>query len=338
MESFGCDASLTLGTLLPAHLGALVTANVNILIGENGHNLVQDILAELNSLVVARTKEVLRHTPDGPHIVGTARATKLGIGGEGCNHMSWHINLGNDVDVSLTRILHHLAQLLLRVVHTLAVGLAVPHATVATNDRLFASGANGGEQGVLLNLDPPTLVIYQVPVEGVDVVQGENVDIFFDKLHILEMACNIEVHTSVAEARIIYNLHRGKLHRVVVAYGQRLAEGLDTIEQTISRATHNANTEAIYAEGVALGLSEALVNGKRDGSTLLGIIQGGGSGKAYGTLLCHIIHQELHIAWVHIGGIEHLRTLFEQEGSPTIEEGYALGLRDNIVVAHRSGL
>ena len=338
VESFGIDASLTLGAPLPAHLGALVTANVDILIGENRHNLVEDILAELDSLVVACAKQILRHAPDCPYIIGTARTTEFGIGCEGCYHMTRHINLGNDVDVSLASILHHLAQLLLCVVHTLAVGLAVPHTAVATNYGLFASGADGREKRVFLDFHPPTLVVNQVPMEGVDVVQSEDIDVFFDELHILEVACNVEVHTSVAEARIVHNLHGGQLHRCVVAYGQRLAEGLDTIEQTVCRATHDAHTKTIYAKGVALGVREALVNGEGNGTALFGALQSCGSGKANGGLLCHIVHKELHIAHIHIGCIEHLRTLFEQEGRLPFEECYALWLWDNIVVTHRGGL
>lgn len=48
------------------------------------------------------------------------------------------------------------------------------------DDRFPAVGSDTGQFGVALDLDAPALVIGQVPVKPVDLVQGEDVNKFFD--------------------------------------------------------------------------------------------------------------------------------------------------------------
>ena len=258
------NAGLAFGALVPPHLGALIATDVNILIGEEGHNLLQHILGELHRLVVTHTQQVLRHTPDGPHLIGATRTSQLGVGSQCSHHMAGHINLRDDVDVSLGSVGHHLPNLLLRVETPLSIGHTVPHARIATNNRLTAGGCHRGQQGVLLNLNTPTLVIGQVPMKSVHIVQGEHINVFLHKLHPIEVARHIEVQTSVAKQGFIAHLHSRQLHAPKLTHGQGLTQSLDTIEEPIARSTHNLHSLRAHPQSVALGVGNGGVDGEHD--------------------------------------------------------------------------
>ena len=109
------DASLTLGTLLPTGLGALVATDVDVLRGENLHNLGQHVLDETQSGIVAGTENLVGNAPHGPHVIRTTGATQFGISMQGTHHVTGHVYLGDDGDVALGSILDQLLGLLLGV-------------------------------------------------------------------------------------------------------------------------------------------------------------------------------------------------------------------------------
>lgn len=67
------------------------------------------------------------------------------------------------------------------------------------DDRFPAVGSDTGQFGVALDLDAPALVIGQVPVKPVDLVQGEDVNKFFDICSREEMTCGVEHGSPVGE-------------------------------------------------------------------------------------------------------------------------------------------
>ena len=52
---------------------------------------------------------------------------------------------------------------------------------------------------IFLDLDAPSLVVCQVPVEAVHIVQGKNIDELLDRIYREEVPGNIEVHTAIRE-------------------------------------------------------------------------------------------------------------------------------------------
>ena len=168
------DACLALGAILPSHLRALVATYVDILRREELCDLLEHVVDESQNLVVASAENVVRDAPLLPYLVRTAGASKLGIGCKSRLHMSWQVNLRNDGDVAVGCILHDVAYLLLCV--EAVVGYAVVLAYVMTDNGLLALGTNLGEQRIFLYLDAPSLVVGEMPMEAVDVVQGEHVD------------------------------------------------------------------------------------------------------------------------------------------------------------------
>ncbi len=75
--------------------------------------------------------------------------------------------------------------------------------------RLGPVGADLGEPGVPVDLDPPPLVLGQVPVKRVHLVEGQQVEILLDELHRKQMASHIQVHAPIGEAGRVFDPDRG---------------------------------------------------------------------------------------------------------------------------------
>ena len=80
----------------------------------------------------------------------------------------------HDGDVPAFGVVHQLLYFLLGVEE--GEGFAVSLVAVAGNGAFRAGGADGGEPGIFFDFQPPALVFRQVPVDGVYLVAGEQVD------------------------------------------------------------------------------------------------------------------------------------------------------------------
>ena len=74
------------------------------------------------------------------------------------------------------------------------------------DDRLTAAGADRGELRIALELEPPALVVGQVPMEGVELVAAEEVDVPLDERDVEEVPADVEVHASVGKSRRVADL------------------------------------------------------------------------------------------------------------------------------------
>ena len=81
LQSEGLDARLAFRAMLPPRLRALVAPDVDVLRGEELYDLGQYVVDELERGVVAGAQHFVAHAPLRPHVVGSARAAQLGIGG-----------------------------------------------------------------------------------------------------------------------------------------------------------------------------------------------------------------------------------------------------------------
>ena len=263
------DACLTLRTLLPLGLRTLVAAYMYVLRREESHNLFQHVVDEFHCLVVAGAEHVVRHAPHLPNLVRTAGATQFWISRKGSLHVSRQVDLGHNRDVAVGSILHDVANLLLCV--EASVRLAVILARVVADDGLCALRTNLGEQRILLYLDAPALVVGEVPVEAVDVVQGEYVDELAYLVGAYEVARHVEVGSAVREARSVDDVSArdGHLCRLAAYNGQRLAQGLYAVEHSRCRCAGDAYALGIDVELVALGVVYRLVDCEHDGGSIL---------------------------------------------------------------------
>lgn len=107
--------------------------------------------------------------------------------------------------MALCGVADDLADLLLRVEP--AVGFAVVNAlfvlVVASDERFRTPGPDLGEQRIFFDLDPPALIVGQMPVEFVDLVQREDVDVGLHVLDREEMAADVEHRPAVGERGLV---------------------------------------------------------------------------------------------------------------------------------------
>ena len=207
------DLGLALRTVLPAHLGALVAADVDKPGGEDVAELAENGLDERQHVGIAGTEHVFADAPHLPDGVGSARAAEGRIDVEGSLHVAGQVDFGDDVDIALGSVTHNLAALVLRVVAT--VGLAVVESRVTAYDRLLADAALGSEVGKRLHFEAPSLVVGDVPVELVAAVQGQQVEILLDDGDGEIVAGAVEVDAAIAEARLVGDGDEGQLDGAV---------------------------------------------------------------------------------------------------------------------------
>ena len=200
-----------LGAALPAFLGALVAADVDELRGEQLDDFAQDVFEKLEDRVVAGAVDLAVHAPVCADLERPAGARQLRIRCQ-CGHaVPGHLDLGHDRHVPALGVLDDLSDVILR------IETAVPILPRS------APGTDAGKLGVLLNLDPPALVLGQVPMQDVHLVIGEQVDVALDELLVHEVPPAIEQHPAPLIPRIVANTHARQLPRAVLAAREDLA-------------------------------------------------------------------------------------------------------------------
>ena len=116
--------------------------------------------------------------------------------------MAGHLDFGHDGHVPPGRVGHDLADFVLRV--ETAVAFAVARG-------LVAPGADFRELGILLDLDPPALVFGEVPVQRVQLMGGQQVDVVFDELLAEEVPAFVQQQAAPGEPRLVFDPAAGKL-------------------------------------------------------------------------------------------------------------------------------
>src|SRR5207253_8822572 len=102
-----------------------------------------------------------------------------------------------------------LAHLVLSVEATMGRAIADVGIEVLSHDGLPPPGADLGEARVLLDLEPPPLVVGQVQVKGIELVEREEVDDLFDELRRVVPARHVQENAAIAEARGVFDLYGG---------------------------------------------------------------------------------------------------------------------------------
>ena len=109
------DTRLTIGTLLPAVLRALVAADMDKLRRKKLHHLRQDITDKLHGHVFTGTQYILVARPGAKHLVRPAGAAEFGIRGQRGHHVRRQVDLWNDLYMVLGGISDDVAYLILRI-------------------------------------------------------------------------------------------------------------------------------------------------------------------------------------------------------------------------------
>jgi len=199
-------------------------------------HLGQDCLHE-GDRGLLHVQDLFARSPVGQDLNRLVAGSQLRVGGDGGLHVPGHVDLGHHGHVPGLGIGHDLADLILGIEAPmwLAVILGVP--ARAADQGLGPPGPHLGELGVLADLDPPALVVGQVPVEPVHLVQGQEVDVLQYEFLGHEVAGHVQVHAPPTEPGLVFDLHAGDPPRDRLGpgpaedlRGQELSQGLHAVE------------------------------------------------------------------------------------------------------------
>ena len=139
----------------------------------------------MNAMVVSDGFRMCGVTPSASTREPYRQLPRAGVGGDRGLRMTRHFDFGDDADESRARVLDDFAYVVLRVETAVRLAVVDVERRIAlglADERLRPPCAGGGETRVFLDLDPPALVVGEMPVEGVHFVQREQVDVLLDEL------------------------------------------------------------------------------------------------------------------------------------------------------------
>lgn len=129
------DAGLFSGVVFPLGFGAFIASDVDEFAGEDRHNFGEDIAAELDGFGFSVEDSVA----DAPSVedFGGFAVSEFGVGGDGGDHVSWHIDFGHDGDMPIGSVSDNFAEVFLGVVA--AVGDVIVIGGVVADHGIFAN-------------------------------------------------------------------------------------------------------------------------------------------------------------------------------------------------------
>ena len=160
-----------MGDALPVLLVAhFVAANVDDSPRKEGGQLRHHVPDKLVGALAGGVKGRSVIEADGNLRQGTRRKLQLRIGDDGCGGMAGHVYLGHDGDIALRRITHNAPDLLLRIKAFMGFPgiLAAPP---GFHFRILPFAAHGRQLGVLPDLDAPSRIIGQMPMQDIHLQQ-----------------------------------------------------------------------------------------------------------------------------------------------------------------------
>ena len=146
--------------------------------------------------------------------------------------------------------MHDLADLFLGVESPVGRSVVFGRIGVVAHDRLPAHRPDAGQFGVFLDFDAPALIFGQVPVETVHLVQGEDVDEFFDLVRGPEVAAGVEHASAVPEERTVFHRHGGQ---DPAAVHDELTQALQAVEYALRRASADRDARRRDFEHIRFG-------------------------------------------------------------------------------------
>ena len=182
--------------------------------------------------------------------------------------MTGHINLWENFYMACFSISHYLAHLFLRVEERPILLIGPIRAVLQISEiGVFARSTNGGEFGIFLDFQTPTLVVGDMPVEAIELIVGHHVEYFLNLINIEEMTRNVEHKTAIAKARTIRDADNGEWQscQTDIGYtctnrgGHQFLQRSQTIEETCGSITLKFHPTGCDVEFVAFGIECAII-------------------------------------------------------------------------------
>ena len=250
---------LAFGAVLPRFGGHFLYADMDVLRREDRSHLLDDVLEHHIVFLPAHAQNVVDFSLYALDVrIVLADYFRIGYG-QGFR-MARHVEFGNDFDIACGGISHDLLHFFLRVEAAITLLSRIEgglQSLVAATP-----GAYLCQLGIFLDLHAPAVVIGQVPVELVDLMIGQPVDVAQDILLVEERTRDIEHAAAPGETRLVHDFHTGNLtlpdqhgigtgNAVIHLRRKHLQQGLDGIEFTRFRAGTYQDTARRHADGIS---------------------------------------------------------------------------------------
>ena len=230
------NQSLAVRTVVPGGVIHLIASDVDVLRGEKRRYLLEYVGENLIVLHSGHTEDVVSLSV-GADIGHVHRAGHLRKDAHQGAAVSGQVYLRDDLDMALGSVFHDLAYLLLSIISAVAVmTLTVggrTHLIIAPPCALLC------QLRILADLNPPAVVIGQMPVETVELMVGHPVYETEHMVHIVECSGHIQHRTAIAVPGSIFHDHgvqliAGQLHIRLTVHCRRhhLQECLYAIKDT----------------------------------------------------------------------------------------------------------
>ena len=222
--------------------------------GEQVDHFVEDVLEEFERRFVGIEEPVV-HAPVGRDRGGATRA-ELRVARDRRLRVAGHLDLGDDRHEARRRVRNDIAHLGLRVEAAVRRGIA------GTGG--LAPGADARELRISADLEPPALVVGQVPVQDVELVQRHPVDELPDELGRLVMPRGIQHEPAPGEARGVRDRQGRHVNalRVRGIRGEQLPQRDRAVEKAARTARRDGNPPGGHIQRIAFFVGGSLASPK----------------------------------------------------------------------------
>ena len=316
---------------------ALVASSMNVFAWEKRANLVKHVVEESEHFGRG-CQHVVLAIVDAPSERGALalawRGAKFRVSGKHRHAVARYVDFGHHGHKALGGIVNHLFHFVLRVV-CLIRALAIFAGEQALD---FASAVTAffGEFGVAFQLYSPALIVGEVPVENVQLMERNPVDILLHKRHREKVTRHVEVHTTIAKPWIIGNLHQRQLGNVASACGEHLNERGHTKETRLwtSLCARDGHAVARHGEGVLpiARLAAEVVGKNMDSGFALAFHNAQRQPQIFGTIVLQIFSSQHRVGILGI----HASTTVDLESAVGVGDAHATRLRQHIQLLRRT--
>ena len=194
-QAFVSDGFLTRFTLAPPFFRHFIASDMDKCRRKQCGDFLQYIFHKRKCKIIANAHHVFVYTPHfHGHFISRAGASQLRVCRQCRLSMSRHVYFRDDSNISLGSIRNNLFYLLLSIVAPVIVRPS--------------PGTGLSQVRILLTLDSPSLVVCQMPVEMIQAMKRQQIDIALYLRNRKEMAADIEHGSPVRKRRIILQFHR----------------------------------------------------------------------------------------------------------------------------------
>src|ERR1022692_4225977 len=211
-QSFLLHAGLALRTFLPIVHRHLVATDMDVFTREEFTNLRQDVFDKREGRIVARAIDAVENSSGKVGGERPAGTTELWISHQRGGGMAWHFDLRHDGNVPCPGVGHNFANIRLRVIAAVTSVGAIGRARfwIKLEADFLPPRADLGQPWILFDFNAPTLVVRQMPVKGIQLVQGHDVENLLDLLFVEEVPADIQHQPAPLEPRLVLDMDAGE--------------------------------------------------------------------------------------------------------------------------------